>query len=42
MTIKNTVNMINELLNDIVIQFIHETHNHIFINNEFFIIFKHF
>jgi len=38
MTIKNTENMINESLNNIVLQFIHETHNNIFINNETFTI----
>jgi len=33
MTIKITENMINESLNNIDVQYIHETHNDIFINN---------
>jgi len=37
MTIKNTEKMINESLNNIVVQFIHETHNDIFINEIFFL-----
>ena len=36
MTIKNNENMINESQNNIVVQFIHGTHNDIFINNEIF------
>jgi len=40
MNIKYTEKMINKLLNNIVVQFIHETHNYIFINNNFFIIFN--
>jgi len=40
MTMKNNEKMINELLNNIVVQFIRETHNNIFINNEFFIVFN--
>ena len=38
MTIKNTENMIYESLNNIVVQFIHRTHNDIFINNKIFTI----
>jgi len=38
MTTKNNENVINESLNNIVVQFIHETHNDIFINNEIFTI----
>jgi len=38
MTIKNTKNIINETLNNIVVQIIHETHNDIFINKEIFTI----
>jgi len=34
--------MINESLNNIVLQFIHGTHNNIFINNKIFIIFNVF
>jgi hypothetical protein len=36
MTIKNTEKMIKVSLNNIVVQFIHETHKDIFINNEIF------
>jgi len=42
MNIKYIEKMINELLNNIVVQFIHETHNYIFINNKkLFLIFLH-
>jgi len=40
MTIKNTEKMINELLNNTFIQFIHETHNDIFIIFNIFTIFE--
>ena len=40
MTLKNTEKVINESLNNIVIQFIHEIQNDIFINNKIFIIFN--
>lgn len=32
--------MINELINNIIIQFIHGTHNDFLINNEIFVIFN--
>jgi len=38
MTIKNTENMINESLNNILVPFIRETHTDIFINNKIFTI----
>jgi len=36
MTIKNIEKRINESLNNIVVQFIHGSHNDIFINDEIF------